>query len=243
MGVLDGKGAIVTGGSRGIGAAVVKRLVADGATVLFTYRQDLPAAHAVVEDCAGRATAVRVDLGDPADIARLYEQGDAVLDGLDIVVNNAGTATTGLIAEVTEADYDAIMAVNTKGVFLSLQHAARRIRDGGRIINVSTLNTVVAGPGVAVYAASKAAVEQFTVVAARELGGRGVTVNTVLPGPTDTDLLRSVNSDAALRTAVTLTPLGRLGEPADIADVVAFLAGPDGRWITGQRLVAGGGIA
>jgi 3-oxoacyl-[acyl-carrier protein] reductase len=117
------------------------------------------------------------------------------------------------------------------------------MRDGGRIVNISTLNTVMPAPGIALYAASKGAVEQFTAVAARELGSRGITVNTVSPGATDTDLLRSTNPEEALRTVVGMTPLGRLGQPADIADVVAFLAGPDARWLTGQNIHATGGIA
>lgn len=242
MGLLEGQGAVVTGGSRGIGRAIVRRLVADGATVVFSYHQDAAAAKEVVEENDGRAIAVQADLGDPADVARLYEEAGERLDGLDIVVNNAGTAQPRLIDEVTEEEYDRVMAVNAKGVFLSIQHAARRMRDGGRIVNVSTVNTIMAGPGISVYAASKAAVEQFTKVAARELGGRGITVNTVLPGATDTDMLRATNTEQGLQMAVAMTALGRLGTPADIADVVALLVGPDARWITGQQIVAGGGL-
>ncbi|GAB2964055.1 SDR family oxidoreductase [Micromonospora polyrhachis] len=242
MGQLDGKGAIVTGGSRGIGRAIVSRLVADGATVVFTYQQDETAAKQVAEESDGRAIPIRADLGVVSDVVSLFEAADAHLDGLDILVNNAGTAVPALIVDVTEADYDRIMAVNSKGVFLAIQQAGRRMRDGGRIVSISSSNTVLAGPGVAVYAASKAAVEQFTRVAAREFGGRGITVNSVSPGATDTDLLRGTNSAEGLRMAEEMTPLGRLGQPADVADVVAFLLGPDGRWMTGQNLVAAGGL-
>ncbi|ROT31695.1 SDR family oxidoreductase [Micromonospora sp. HM5-17] len=242
MGVLDGKGAIVTGGSRGIGRAIVQRLVADGARVVFSYREDEAAAKLVAEHCAGRATPVRADVGVDADVDALFAAADDLLDGLDILVNNAAVVHTAPIAEVSAEDYDRVMAVNTRGVFRALQHAARRMRDGGRIVTISTANTVLAVPGVAVYAASKAAVEQFTRVAARELGGRGITVNTVSPGATDTDLLRSANSADSLERIRALSPLGRLGEPADVADVVAFLVGPDGRWMTGQNLRAAGGI-
>lgn len=147
------------------------------------------------------------------------------------------------ITEVTEAEYDRVMATNTKAVFLALQHAARHMRDDGRIILISTLNTTTAAPGAALYGGSKGAIEQFGHAAARELGARGITVNSVSPGATDTELLRATNTDEALQFAASFTPLGRLGRPADIADVVAFLAGPDARWITGQNIHAGGGLA
>ncbi|MDG4829139.1 SDR family oxidoreductase [Solwaraspora sp. WMMD1047] len=242
MGNLDGKGAIVTGGSRGIGRAIVARLVADGATVVFSYRQDEGAAKEVATEFPGRAIPVRADLAEIADLHGLFDAAAEQLGGLDILVNNAGTARTALIADVTDAEYDDLMAINAKSVFFAIQRAARQMRDGGRIINISSLNTVLASPGVAVYAASKAAVEQFSRVAARELGNRGITVNSVSPGATDTDLLRGTNSRDSLRMAETMSPLGRLGQPADIADVVGFLAGPDGRWLTGQNLHASGGL-
>jgi 3-oxoacyl-[acyl-carrier protein] reductase len=242
MAVLDGKGAVVTGGSRGIGRAIVARLVADGATVVFTYRQDERAAEQVVAESAGRAAAVRVDLAEADDLRRLFDEIEKRLDGLDILVNNAGTAITTTIAETTDEEYDRIMAVNAKAVFRTLRYAARHMRDGGRIVNLSTANTTLAGPGVSVYAGSKAAVEQFSKVAAKELGARGITVNAVSPGATDTDLLRGTNTQDGLDFSVALTPLGRLGQPADIADVVAFLVSPDGRWVNGQTLIASGGM-
>jgi 3-oxoacyl-[acyl-carrier protein] reductase len=243
MAVLDGKGAVVTGGSRGIGRAIVARLVADGATVVFTYRQDERAAEQVVAESAGRATAVRVDLAGTEDLRRLFDEIEKRLDGLDILINNAGTSLGGkTIAETTDEEYDRLMAVNTKAVFLAIRYAARHMRDGGRIVNLSTANTALAGPGVSVYAGSKAAIEQFSKVAARELGARGITVNAVSPGATDTDLLRGTNTREGLDFSVALTPLGRLGQPADIADVVAFLVGPDGRWVNGQTLLATGGM-
>jgi 3-oxoacyl-[acyl-carrier protein] reductase len=245
-GVLSGKSAVVTGGSRGIGRAVVERLARDGATVVFGYARDSVAAREVEEAVAtagGTAHAVQSDLGAPDGVAHLFDRAGQHLDGLDILINNAAAqfAPTAL-ADVTEEDYDRAMAVNTKAVFLALQHAARQMRDGGRIITVSTLNTVLPSPGLSVYMGSKGAVEQFTAVAARELGGRGITANVVSPGATDTELLRSTNSAAGLEMVVRMTPLGRLGQPADVADVVAFLAGPDGRWLTGQNLHATGGI-
>jgi 3-oxoacyl-[acyl-carrier protein] reductase len=242
---LDDKVALVTGGSRGIGRAVVERLARDGAAVIFSYQRDEEAANDVVGAVAragGRVWSVRADQGHPADVVRLYDVAEDKGGGLDIVVNNAATATVGLIVETSDVEFDRVMAVNLKGTYVSLREAARRLRAGGRIINVSTVNTVMHGPGIGLYAASKGAVEQLTVVAAHELGGRGITVNTVSPGATDTDMLHANNSAGAREEMATMSPLGRLGQPGDVADVIAFLAGPDGRWMTGQNLRAGGGI-
>ena len=244
--VLDGKAAVVTGGSRGIGRAVVERLARDGAHVVFGYVRDAEAAAAVeraVAAAGGTAEAIQADLGEPGGVDRLFAQAEMRLDGLDILVNNAAAGfTPTALADMTEEDYDRVMAVNAKGVFLALRYAATHMRDGGRIINISTLNTTMPSPGLTAYAGSKGAVEQFSAVAARELGVRGITVNVVSPGATDTDLLRATNSPEGLELAARMTPLGRLGQPADIADVVAFLAGPDARWLTGQNLHANGGL-
>lgn len=243
--MLDGKAALVTGGSRGIGRAIVERLARDGAAVVFSYLGNRAAADEAVrrvEDAGGSALAVQADQGSLADQAALFDTAEHHLGGLDILVNNAAVGMPAAILDVTEADYDRMMAVNAKGPFFAVQEAGRRLRDNGRIVNISTLNTALPSPGVAVYAASKAAVEQFTAVAAREFGGRGITVNSVSPGTTDTDLLRAANSPETLDRVVGLTALGRIGEPADIANVVAFLAGPDSQWITGQNLRATGGL-
>jgi 3-oxoacyl-[acyl-carrier protein] reductase len=246
VGVLAGKLALVTGGSRGIGRAIVKRLAADGAAVVFSFLRDQRAAEevmAAVQAVGGNAYAVQADLGRLAEVRRLFDQAERHLGGLDILVNNASVVVTVSIAEATEQAYDRVMAVNSRGTFFALQQAARRLRDGGRIVNLSTVNTVLPAPGVAIYAASKAAVEQFTRVAARELAGRGITVNTVSPGATDTAMFRGANPPDAPERAAAMTPLGRLGQPADVADVVAFLVGPDARWLTGQNLRASGGLA
>jgi 3-oxoacyl-[acyl-carrier protein] reductase len=167
---------------------------------------------------------------------------EPVADGLDILVNNAAINPQAPIRDITPELFDQAMTVNAKFPLLAMRKAEPLLRDGGRIISISTLNTAVPGPGIALYCASKAALEQFTKVAAREFGPRGITVNTVSPGATDTDLLRSSNPPEALERAAALTALGRLGEPADIADVVAFLAGPGARWITGQNIRATGGL-
>jgi 3-oxoacyl-[acyl-carrier protein] reductase len=235
---LAGKTAVVTGGSRGIGRAIVRRLAADGARVVFSYRQDKAAADALARE-VGDAVAVRADQEDLASIEVLF---GPVADGLDILVNNAAINPQAHIRDITPELFDLAMAVNAKFPLLAMRQAEPLLRDGGRIINISTLNTAVPVPGIALYCASKAALEQFTKVAARELGPRGITVNTVSPGATDTDLLRSSNPPEALERTTALTALGRLGEPADIADVVAFLASPDARWITGQNIQATGGL-
>jgi 3-oxoacyl-[acyl-carrier protein] reductase len=242
---LDGKTALVTGGSRGIGRAVVERLARDGATVTFSFEHNEEAAIDVVGavvSAGGTARSVRADLADIRDVVRLYDEAEAGGEGLDIVVNNAAVATVGLIVDTSDDDFDRVMAVNLKGTFVSIREAAKRLRAGGRIVNISTVNTVMHAPGIALYAASKGAVEQLTVVAAHELGGRGITVNTVSPGATETDMLHANNSAEARVAMAGMSPLGRLGQPADVADVVAFLVGPDGGWMTGQNLRAGGGI-
>lgn len=235
---LAGKTAVVTGGSRGIGRAIVRRLAADGARVVFSYRQDKAAADALAREFAD-AVVVRADQEDPASLDALFEP---VADGLDILVNNAAINPRAPIRDITPELFDRAMTVNAKFPLLAMQRAEPLLRDGGRIISISTLNTAVPGPGIALYCASKAALEQFTKVAAREFGPRGITVNTISPGATDTDLLRSSNPPEALEQTPALTALGRLGEPADIADVVAFLASPDARWITGQNIRATGGL-
>jgi len=230
--------ALVTGGSRGIGRAVVERLAADGARVVFTYRTDRAAAEALAARLDG-VTAVRADQSDLACLDAMFAP---LADGLDILVNNAATNQSGMIADLTGDDFDRVMTINAKVPLLAMARAAALMRDGGRIVNISTLNTAVPGPGIALYCASKAALEQFTAVAARELGPRGITVNTVSPGATDTDLLRASNPPEALTRSTAMTALGRLGRPEDIAAVVAFLVSPDAAWITGQNIRATGGL-
>ena len=246
MGTLDGKGALVTGGSRGIGRAIVQRLAADGASVVFSYLANTEAAGRVVSEvtaAGGRALAVQADQGSLADLRRLSAQAEEWLDGLDIVVINAagGGEFPGLIDEVTEETYDGFMAAHAKGPFFLIQYAGRTLRDGGRIIAISTLNTRLHPPGGALYTGAKGALEHFTKVAALEFGGRGITANIVSPGATDTELLRAANPGETFEDDVAQTALKRLGQPEDIARVVAFLAGPDSGWISGQNLSATGG--
>ncbi|GAA0613044.1 SDR family oxidoreductase [Kribbella sandramycini] len=245
MGVLDGKAALVTGGSRGIGAAIVRRLAADGAAVTFTYNTSAAAADEVVAEvkaAGGTAIAVQADQADVAAIPELFDRAAEPIGALDIFVCNAAQAAVTPIAAVTEASYDELFATNLRGPFFAVQRAAEVLRDGGRVIAISTLNTQMPVPGVALYAGSKAALEQFMKIAAREYGARAITFNSVSPGATSTDMFHDHNPPEIQGMLVAATALGRIGEPSDVADIVAFLAGPDSRWITGQNLAAAGGL-
>lgn len=243
---LHGKVAIVTGGSRGIGRAIALRLATDGASIAFSYRHHVDAANRTRQEIAtlgAETLVIAADMAHLSDIHELFDETFACFGRLDILVNNAGTARFGPVADVEEDDYDRIFAVNTRGVFFAMQQAARRMADGGRIINISSGITILGGPGGSVYAASKAAVEQFTMAGAKELGVRGITVNTVSAGGTTTDLLDEVVPGDVQKQMAANSAFGRLGRPEDIADVVAFLASDQSRWITGQNIRATGGAA
>lgn len=190
----------------------------------------------------GKAHAVQIDLTGPGAADSLMSAVAERLDGLDILVNNVALNDPHPIAEIDDQMWEQTMATNVGSAFRTIRHAARTMRDGGRIINISTMNTIRPAPGIAAYAASKGAIEQLTRIAAVELGARGITVNAVCPGATDTDLLRGTNPESVLDQISALTALGRLGQPADIADVVGMLASHDGRWLTGQILPATGGM-
>jgi 3-oxoacyl-[acyl-carrier protein] reductase len=239
---LQGKGAVVTGGSRGIGRAVAERLAADGAAVAISYVTNRVSADETVAAIAkdgGRAVAVQADIASIGDVRRLFEEAQTALGDLDIVVANAGTAVFRPHVEVTPEEFDRIFGLNARGTFFVLQEAARRVRDGGRIVNISSGGTAMASPGAGLYLGSKAATELFVAALAKELGPRKVTVNSVSPGVTRTEGL--VLPEQRLAQIVAMTPLGRLGEPADIADAIAFLASDDARWVTAQNLRVAGG--
>ncbi|MCI2417823.1 SDR family oxidoreductase [Saccharopolyspora sp. K220] len=236
--------ALVTGSSRGIGRAIAERLGADEMNVVVNYRTDRAAAHdavAKIEASGGRATAVRADVTDPAQLRDLFDAAQRHFDGLDVLVNNVGTARFSPIAEATDEDYDTLFDTNTRATFTALREAANRLRDSGRIVVVSSGTVATTRPGTGLYGAAKAAGDQLVRVLAKELGSRRITVNGVRPGPVRTDGLAELQPESVLERVAAQTPLGRIGEPADIADITAFLAADDSRWITGQIIHAGGG--
>jgi len=237
--------ALVTGASRGIGAAVAKRLARDGFTVVVNYAGNAQAAESVVRDiesAGGQAISAQGDVSKVSDVRRLFDTIEEVYGGMDVLVNNAGVMQLAPIAELTEADYDRLFDINAKGSFNTMREAAGRLRKGGRIVNFSSSVVGLLQPGYAAYAATKAAVEAATMVLARELRGREITVNAIAPGPTATDLFLNGKSDELVDRLAKLSPLERLGTPEDIAAAVAFLVGPDGAWINGQVLRANGGV-
>lgn len=241
---LQGKVALVTGSSRGIGRAIVERLSRDGAAVVVNYAGRAEPAKEVVagiEKAGGRAISVQADVSSVADVVRLFDMTLAHFGRLDILVNNAGVIIYKRLVDITEEEYDQLMAINVKGTFFACQQAAKRLADRGRIINLSTSITALLLPTYSVYAASKGAVEQITRVLAKELGPRQITVNAVSPGPTDTELFSEGKTEEEKNRMAQMAALGRLGKPEDIADVVAFLASDDARWITGQNIRANGG--
>ena len=237
--------AIVTGASRGIGAAIAERLAKDGFTVLVNYSGDAAPAEALVariEAAGGHARTAQADVSDPAAVRRLFDAAEVAFGGVDVLVNNAGIMALGTLAEMDDAAFDRLIAVNLKGTFNTLREAANRLRSGGRIVNFSSSVVGLLQPTYGVYAATKAAVEAMTSILAKELRGRAITVNAVAPGPTATDLFLKGKPQAMVDHLAKLAPLERLGQPEDIAATVAMLVGPDGAWINGQTLRANGGI-
>jgi 3-oxoacyl-[acyl-carrier protein] reductase len=244
----EGKVAIVTGASRGIGASIAKRLASEGFAVVVNYAGGAVEAQGVVDEIratGGRAEAIQADVSAPAQVAALFDQAATLFGGVDVLVNNAGVMQTGLVplCETDDALFDRIVDTNLKGTFNTLRVAASKVRPGGRIVNFSSSVTMLAMPGYSVYAATKSAVETMTLIFARELRGRSITVNAVAPGPTATALFLTGKTQEQIDHLSKMAPMERLGKPEDIAAVVAFLAGPDGGWVNGQTLPANGGIA
>jgi NAD(P)-dependent dehydrogenase (short-subunit alcohol dehydrogenase family) len=247
---LAGKTALVTGGSRGIGRAISRRLAHDGALVAVHYGHDASAAERTVKEIeadGGRAVAVHAELGVPGAADALWSAFDRALadrggdGGLDILVNNAGITVPRRIADVTEADYDRVFAINTRAPFFIVQRGLGRLRDGGRIVNVSSVATRVAFPAIVSYTMTKAALDYLTLALAQELGPRGITVNAVAPGYTETEINPTLSIPEIRRRYSDASVFGRLGAPEDIADVVSFVASEEARWVTGQWIDASGG--
>jgi len=237
--------AIVTGASRGIGAAIARRLAADGFTVVVNYAGGADAARALVdqiEGAGGRAIAAQADVSDAAAVARMFDTVEAAFGGVDVLVNNAGIMKLATIADGDDAFVENQIAINLTGSINTMRQASRRLRPGGRIVNLSSSVVGLYQPTYGVYAATKAGIEALTHVLSKELRGRNITVNAIAPGPTATALFLDGKPQAVIDNLSKLAPLERLGQPDDIANAVAFLVGPDGAWINGQVLRANGGI-
>lgn len=239
------KVAIVTGASRGIGAVIAERLASEGFAVVINYASSAAEAEALVASVqakGGKAIAVKADVASANDVRALFDTTEQQLGKVDVLVNNAGILKMVALAETDDELYERTFAINTRGTFNTLREAASRMNDGGRIINFSSSTVGMNLPNYSVYIASKAAVESLTQVFAKELRGRGITVNAVAPGPVATDLFFNGKSEEQIQNLAKMPPLERLGQPDDIAGVVAFLTGPDSGWINGQILRANGGL-
>lgn len=238
--------ALVTGGSRGIGAAIVRRLARDGHAVAINYASSAAEAEALADDiraAGGRALAVRADVSRADEVRAMFDQVEAGLGRIDVLVNSAGILKMVPLAETSDELYEQTFGINTRGTFNTLREAATRLADGGSIVNVSSTTIALNLPNYSVYIASKAAVESLTQVFAKELRGRRITVNAVAPGPVATDLFLNGKSPELIEHYAKMPPLERLGQPEDIANVVSFLAGPQAGWVNGQILRANGGVA
>ncbi|HZH10718.1 MAG TPA: SDR family oxidoreductase [Microvirga sp.] len=237
--------AIVTGASRGIGAAIARRLARDGIAIIVNYATNPEAADEVVSAISaegGAALAVHADIGSPKGMTNLFDAAEGAFGGVDILVNNAAVMTLSPLIEVNDESFQVQVDTNLGGVFRGLREAGRRLRDGGRIVSFSSSVVGLYQPTYGVYAATKAAAEALTHVFAKELGPRRITVNAVAPGPVETDLFLTGKSAEQVKAIVGMNPMRRLGQPEDIASVVAFLVSPEGGWINGQTIRANGGV-
>lgn len=246
MNSLSGKVVLVTGASRGIGAAVARKLASEGAKVIVNYAGGREAAEGVInsiKDQGGDAIALQADVSKHEEVKEMFDAALAHYGKIDVLVNNAGIMLTKLIKDTTDEDFTRQFSINVGGTFNTLQEAATKLADNGSIINFSSTTTRVMMPTYGTYVASKAAVEQLTRIFAKEVGGRGINVNTVSPGPTNTELFTNGKSKQTIDHLASLNAFNRLGEPEDIAKVVAFLASEDAKWISAQNIGVNGGMA
>jgi 3-oxoacyl-[acyl-carrier protein] reductase len=243
---LCNKIAIVTGSSRGIGEEIAKVLAEAGAIVVINYVASKHSADRVVSEITasgGRAVAIKADVSNAAEVASLFDEVMGQFGKIDILVNNAGTILYKTIESTTDSEFDHILSVNVKGTFNTLREAASRLADNGRIVNFSSSTTKLMLPTYGAYCATKGAIEQLTRVFSKEVGSRGITVNTVSPGPTNTELFTEGKSQELIDRLASMAALGRIAEPIDIARTVLFLVSDEASWITGQNIGANGGFA
>ncbi|HEY9131633.1 MAG TPA: SDR family oxidoreductase [Dyella sp.] len=237
--------AIVTGASRGIGAAIAERLASDGFIVVINYTGNAELAEALarkIEAAGGRALTAKADVSDAAAVQRMFDAAETAFGGVDVLINNAGVMELAPLAETSDEMFDRMIEINLKGSFNTMREAAKRLRNGGRVINFSTSVVGVYQPTYSAYAATKGAIEAMTHILSREMRGRQITVNAVAPGPTATALFLDGKTPEQIEHLSKLNPLERLGTPEDIARTVSFLAGPDGGWVNGQVVRVNGGM-
>ncbi len=243
---LQDKVAIITGASRGIGAGIAKMIAQAGASVVINYTSNHSAADLVVSEIkslGGNAISVRADVSNSVEVRALFDAAITHFGKIDILINNAGTAIFKAIQDTSDEEVDHIFAINIKGTFYCLREAATRLSNNGRVINISSSVTRLILPTYGAYAATKGAVEQLTRVFAKEVGSRGITVNSISPGPTNTELFLEGKSEETIQRLASMSALGRIGETEDIAKVVLFLASEEAAWVTGQNIGVNGGIA
>jgi 3-oxoacyl-[acyl-carrier protein] reductase len=246
MSTLNNKVILVTGASRGIGAEIAQQFASAGAKVIVNYAGGKEAAEdvvALIESNGGEAIAIQADVSSPEAVKQLFDQAVGHYGKLDVLVNNAGVMITKLIKDTTDEDFTRQFDINVKGTFNTLREAAARLTDNGSIINFSSSTTRLMMPSYGTYVATKAAVEQLTRVFAKEVGNRGINVNAILPGPTNTELFTTGKSQEVIDRLASLNAFNRLGEPGDIAKIVVFLAGDDAKWISGQTIGVNGAMA
>ena len=242
---LHGKVAIVTGSSRGIGAEIARTLATAGATVVINYADNKLAADkicAAIAAAGGQGFAIQADVSDPAAVKQLFDKTIQQFQRIDILVNNAGILLFKEIAEIRDEEFDRIVDVNLKSVFYALREATEKLADQGRVVTISSTVTRLMLPKYSAYAATKAAIEQLTRIFAREMGKRGITANSILPGPVDTELFRAGKTAADIERMAAMAALERIGDSGDIAQTVLFLVSDEARWVTGQSIGVNGGI-